>query len=231
MPQRAQYREAIREQPLFAALDDEQFERVERRMLVQPLEARQLLFQRGEPARHFYVVLEGGVKLALQSRAGDEKIVELLGPGQSFGEALMFLDAPLYPLAAIATEGATVLSVPNAEYRAVIAENPATCLRLLAEFSRRLHGLVREIEELTLASATNRFVRHVLELAGSPAPGVQTAPVTITLPESKQMLASRLAIKPETLSRILRHLNDAGVVTVEGREIHVPDLDRLRAVA
>jgi CRP-like cAMP-binding protein len=69
----------------------------------------------------------------------------------------------------------------------------------------------------------------VLELAGPPPPG--GAPVTVTLPESKQMLASRLAIKPETLSRILRTLNDAGVVTVDGRSIHVPDLERLRAVA
>jgi CRP-like cAMP-binding protein len=231
MPQRAEYRDEIREQPLFAALDDDQFERVERRMQVLALEPRQLLFQRGDPARHFYLVLDGSVKLALQSRAGDEKIVERVGPGHSFAEALMFLDAPMYPLAAIAVDGAIVLQVPNAEYRAVLAESPATCLRLLAEFSRRLHGLVREIEELTLASATNRFVRHVLELAGSPAPGARPEPVTITLPESKQMLASRLAIKPETLSRILRSLNDSGVVTVDGRSIHVPDLDRLRSVA
>jgi CRP-like cAMP-binding protein len=229
MPQKAQYRDAIREQPLFAALDDDQFERIERRTQVVALDARQLLFQRGEPARSFYLVLEGSVKLALQSRAGDEKIVERLGPGQSFAEALMFMDAPMYPLAAIAIDPALVLAVPNAEYRAVLAESPPTCLRLLAELSRRLHGLVREIEELTLASATNRFVRHVLELAGPPPPG--GAPVTVTLPESKQMLASRLAIKPETLSRILRTLNDAGVVTVDGRSIHVPDLERLRAVA
>jgi CRP/FNR family transcriptional regulator, dissimilatory nitrate respiration regulator len=229
MPQKAQYRDAIRDQPLFAALDDEQFDRIERRTLLVSLDANQLLFQRGEPAGNFYLVLEGSVKLALQSRAGDEKIVERLGPGQSFGEALMFVDAPMYPLAAIATDPSVVLAVPNAEYRAVLAESPPTCLRLLADLSRRLHGLVREIEELTLASATNRFVRHVLDLAGSLPPGA--AAVTITLPESKQMLASRLAIKPETLSRILRTLNDSGVVAVEGRSIHVPDLDRLRAVA
>jgi CRP-like cAMP-binding protein len=229
MPHKAQYRDAIRGQPLFAALDDDQFERVERRMQLVPLDAHQLLFQRGEPARNFYLVLEGSVKLALQSRAGDEKIVERLGPGQSFAEALMFMDAPMYPLAAIATDASLVLAVPNVEYRAVLAESPPTCLRLMAELSRRLHGLVREIEELTLASATNRFVRHVLDLAGSHPAGA--VPVTITLPESKQMLASRLAIKPETLSRILRTLNDSGVVTVDGRSIHVPDLERLRAVA
>lgn len=230
MSLKAQYADEIRRQPVFAALDEEQFERVQRRAQVLSLEARQLLFQRGDPARHFYVVLDGSLKLALQSRAGDEKIVERLFAGQSFAEALMFLDAPMYPLAAIAIEPAIVLSVPNAEYRAVLAESPATCLRLLAEFSRRLHGLVREIEELTLASATSRLVRHVLELAGPQHAG-GPAPLTITLPESKQMLAARLAIKPETLSRILRALTDAGVMSVDGRSIHVPDVERLRAVA
>jgi CRP-like cAMP-binding protein len=227
---KSRHGDEIRRQPLFAALDDAQFERVLRHAQGVALEPRQLLFQRGDPARHFYIVLEGSVKLALQSRAGDEKIVERLFPGQSFAEALMFLDAPLYPLAAIALEPAVVLCVPNAEYRAVLAESPATCLRLLAEFSRRLHGLVREIEELTLATATGRLVRHVLELAGEHgADG--TAPLTVTLSESKQMLAARLAIKPETLSRILRSLSDAGVMRVDGRSIHVPDVERLRAAA
>jgi CRP-like cAMP-binding protein len=230
MSLKAQHADDIRRQPVFAALDEEQFERVQRRAQVVSLEARQFLFQRGDPARHFYVVLEGSVKLALQSRAGDEKIVERLFPGQSCAEALMFLDAPLYPLAAIAIEPSVVLSVPNADYRAVLAESPATCLRLLAEFSRRLHGLVREIEELTLASATSRFVRHVLELAG-PESASGAMPLTVTLPESKQMLAARLAIKPETLSRILRSLSDAGVMSVDGRSIHVPDVERLRTVA
>ncbi len=221
--------DAVREQPLFAALDDAQFERVARRMQLVALDARQLLFQRGDPAKYSYVVLDGSVKLVLQSRSGEEKIVEKLGPWQSFGEALVFMEAPAYPLAAVAVETSRLLAVPGAEYRAVLAESPQTCMRLLADLSRRLHALVREIEQLTLASATNRFVRHVLDLAAQ-APSA-SGPIVVELPESKQMLASRLAIKPETLSRILRQLNDTGVVSVDGRTIRVPDVERLRAVA
>lgn len=226
MPLRPDVLPFLRAYPLFAALDDEQFRRLAQSVQVHALEPRQMLFQRGDPARHWYVVLEGSVKLALQSRSGEEKVVERLGPGQSFGEALMFMEAPAFPVAAIALDASEVLAVPNAGFIAALKESPETCFRMLADLSRRLHGLVREIEELTLASATLRVVRHVLELAGTTTSG----PVTVTLEESKQMLASRLAIKPETLSRILRSLSDAGVLNVEGRQLHVPDVARLREV-
>lgn len=224
MPLRPELEDFLASYPLFAALDPDQFRRLAHSVQVLTLDAQQMLFQRGDPARHWYVVLAGSVKLALQSRAGDEKIVERLGPGQSFGEALMFMEAPSFPLAAVALEPSEVLAVPNAGFVAALKESPETCFRMLADLSRRLHGLVREIEELTLASATLRLVRHVLELAGPATTGA----VTVTLEESKQMVASRLAIKPETLSRILRSLSDAGVLVVDGRQLHVPDVARLR---
>jgi CRP-like cAMP-binding protein len=229
---RPQYADAIRPLALFAALDDEQFETLCRRMHAVPFEDGQILFQRGEPAKHFFVVLEGSVKLALQSRTGEEKVVERLGAGQSFAEALTFMDAPAYPLAAIGTEPGLAIAVPGPEYRTYLAESPATCLRLLAEMSRRMHGLVREIEELTLASATARLVRHVLELAAQqPGSSAPDGSLVVTLAEAKQSLAARLTIRPETLSRILRALAEDGIVTVEGRSIRVHDLARFRAAA
>jgi CRP-like cAMP-binding protein len=187
----------------------------------------QLLFQRGDPARHFFIVVAGEVKLALQSRAGGEKVVERLGPGQSFAEALMFVAGPLYPLAAIALEPSRVVAIVSAEFLAMLRASPDTCLRLLADLSRRLHQRIREIEELTLESATHRVVRHLLELAPEAARG----PLTVRLEESRQLLASRLAIKPETLSRILRSLADSGAIRIDGRQIELRDLERLRATA
>lgn len=224
MPLRPDIESFLTTYPLFAALDADQFRRVAHGVQLLSLDAQQMLFQRGDPARHWYIVIAGSVKLALQSRAGDEKVVERLGPGQSFGEALMFMEAPAFPLAAVALEPSEVLAVSNAAFVAALRESPETCFRMLADLSRRLHGLVREIEELTLASATLRLVRHVLDLAGPAATGA----VTVTLEESKQIVASRLAIKPETLSRILRSLSDAGVLTVDGRQLHIPDVGRLR---
>jgi len=217
----------LREHHLFSALDDTQFARVAARAELVALDAGQLLFQRGAPARHFYVVLEGEIKLALQSRAGEEKVVERLCGGQSFAEALMFVDAPRYPLAAVALEPSRVVAVDAGDFLTMLRASPDTCLALLADLSRRLHARIREIEELTLESATHRLVRHLLALA--PAGGA--SPATVLLEESRQMLASRLAIKPETLSRILRSLADAGAIRIDGRQIELTDPARLRANA
>jgi CRP-like cAMP-binding protein len=217
---------ALRAHYLFGGLDDAQFARVAAEAELVELGAGQLLFQRGEPARRFFVVVDGEVKLALQSRAGEEKVVERLGPGQSFAEALMFVDGPRYPLAAIALEPSRVLAIGTAPFLAMLRASPDTCLRLLADLSRRLHARIREIEQLTLESATHRLVRHLVGLAPPGAIG----PLTVTLDESRQLLASRLAIKPETLSRILRSLADAGAIRIDGRQIELTDPARLRAL-
>lgn len=165
------------------------------------------------------------MRLVVQSRAGHEKIVDVARPGQSFAEALMFLDAPRYPVMAQATEESLVLGIPNAAFLKILRESPDTCLRLLADLSVRLHQLIGEIEQLTLASATHRFVRYLLEqLSGDGGSG------SVTLRETRQDLASLLGMKPETLSRILRSLSDEGAIVVEGRDIAVPDRQRLLAV-
>jgi CRP-like cAMP-binding protein len=94
---------------------------------------------------------------------------------------------------------------------------------MLGHLSQRLHMLIRDIEYLTLESATHRLVR----LIDGRIPAGATGPVEITLLESRQELASLLSMKPETLSRILRHLADSGAIVVHGRVLQVPDRKKL----
>jgi CRP-like cAMP-binding protein len=97
---------------------------------------------------------------------------------------------------------------------------------MLGHLSQRLHMRIREIEYLTLESATHRLVR----LIEGRLPAGEDGPTEVTLQESRQELASRLSMKPETLSRILRQLSDAGAIDVHGRVLRVPDRSRLLAV-
>lgn len=224
MPHSSGDLQRLRSHHLFSALADAQFERILAVTQLLQLAPQQLLFQRGDPARHFFVVIEGQVKICLQSRGGDEKVVDRIDAGHGFAEAVMFMEAPQYPVAAIAIEPSLVAAVPNADFLAILRENTETCLRLLADLSRRLHAHIRQIENLALENATNRVARHLVDLAGAEAAGQ----ATVRLGESKQLLASRLAIKPETLSRSLKSLVDAGVIAVQGRSIDIRDLTRLR---
>lgn len=217
---------AIRSHHLFAGLSPPQMQRLLASSHVDGCEAGQMLIDRGQPALHFFIVLEGQVNLVLYSKSGEEKIVDILGPGNSFAEAVMFMESPGYPVSAVAAMKSKVARFSSREYLAILRESPETCLRMLGHVSQRLHMRIREIEYLTLESATHRLVRH---LESRLAPGT-TGPTEITLQESRQELASRLSMKPETLSRLLRHLSDAGAIVVHGRVLQVPDRKRLLAV-
>lgn len=220
---KTEIRELLQRHALFAAFDDERFEQVAAAAQLIRLDPQQVLFQRGARARAFYLVTEGQVKLFLESRAGDEKILALVNPGQAFAEAVMFMQGPVYPVSAGATEPTALISVPNAEFLAALKGDTGTCLRLLGAFSQRLHAQVQEIEGLTLESAGNRLIRHLARRAVRDPDGT----LRVHFDETRQMLASQLSIKPETLSRLTRSLTDAGLIGSDGRDIVIPDMDRL----
>jgi CRP-like cAMP-binding protein len=171
-------------------------------------------------------LLAGQVNLTVSSRAGAEKIVSIVSPGESFAEAVMFMEAPTYPVSAVAAATSAVVKLCNAEFLALLRESHETSLRMLAGLSKRLHQRLREIEYLTLESATCRLVRAIESRLVDDNAG----PTEIMLVESRQELASRLSMKPETLSRILRNLSDCGAIVVNGRSVHIPDRRRLLAV-
>ncbi len=227
MIHRDQALDLLRRHYLFGALTDSQFTTLLPVITIRRVMPREVLFQRGDPAAQFFVALKGEVRLYLQSRAGEEQVVDVIKAGQSFAEAVMFMEMPVYPVSADGREEGSVAAIANGPYLELLRGNSTACLRLLADLSRRLHGLVDDIEALTLESAQDRFLRYLLARVGT-AP---TGPSVLRLDEPKNMLASRLAMKPETLSRILRSLTDERLIEVDGREIRIPDVSRLQAVS
>jgi CRP-like cAMP-binding protein len=134
------------------------------------------------------------------------------------------MQAPAYPVDARAHEDSVLVQVSSRDFLAALRDSPDTCFRLLAIMSQRLHSQVQEIEELALESAGARLVLHLLRRAEPEADGR----ARVRLDEKKQELAAKLAIKPETLSRLLKSLGEAGLIEVDGRDIVIPDLARLQ---
>jgi len=211
---------------LFSGMSPQQLQRLFDACNIDDHESGHVLFDRGQPALAFFVVLEGQVNLVLYSKNGEEKIVEIIGPGMSFAEAVMFMEAPGYPVSAVAGVRSKVARFPSRQYLAILRESPETCLRMLGNLSQRLHARIREIEYLTLESAMHRLVR----LIESRLPPGHEGAAELTFSESRQQLASRLSMKPETLSRILRQLSDDGAIAVHGRLLRIPDRRRLLAM-
>lgn len=190
------------------------------------LQKSEILFQRGDPAKGFYVVVSGQVKLAFSSSEGHEKVVDILGPKQTFGEAVMFLDRA-YPVFAQALTDALVLHISQKAVFDLLEHDVSFARNLLAGLSIRLHGLVQDVESLSLRSSTQRLIGYLLQQCGEDG-AEGTGPLQCELPTSKQTIASRLNLTPETFSRILHELSTAGLISVQRRHIEIHDVRRLR---
>ena len=184
----------------------------------------QILFQKGTLLDGFFVVVDGQIKLAFSSPQGHEKVVAIVGPGQSFGEATMFMEKPC-PVFAQALEDTQLLYIAKQGIFAAIDHDSAFARRMLAGLSMRLRGLILDVEDYSLHSSTQRVIGFLLQLAGTPA---NHDPAECELPASKHIIASRLNLTPETLSRILHSLTESGLIAVKGRRIAVLDMARLR---
>ncbi|MEQ1883133.1 MAG: Crp/Fnr family transcriptional regulator, partial [Burkholderiales bacterium] len=136
-----------------------------------------VLFRRGDPCHGFHVIAYGRVKLMLHSPRGGEKVVELMGHGQSFGEAVMFLEEP-YLVTAETTDDSKLLHVGRECVFAEIEREPQLARRMLAGLSRRLHQLMGDLESYTLRSGSQRVIDYLLRGLSSDA---HTSAATVIL--------------------------------------------------
>jgi len=179
------------------------------------------LFEQGDSADHFFYLLEGQIKLARISLDGDEKILEIISPGGVFAEALMFLDATRYPVNAEALANSRLIRINFQHYKGVLRESVDVCFGVMADLSKRIHGLVMEIDHLTLQNAACRVAGYLRTHTPENAD-------EFDLETSKHVLASRLSIKPETFSRIIKQLCSLDLIKLKGNHVTILDAEKLQ---
>jgi len=211
--------------PLFKELAAPEIDRIAAGTTELHVPRGEILFNKGDPCTGFHLVIYGQVKLAFVTPMGGEKVIEIAGPGASFGEALMFMEKP-YVVMAQALADSLVLHVSKQVVFDELERDPAFARKMLAGLSRRLHGLINDVEAYSLQSGTQRVIGYLLRQDAEAANG--PASYKVTLPTSKAVVASRLNLTPEHFSRILHELANAGLVGVEGREVVIQDVARLR---
>ena len=212
--------------PLFRELSSEQQEKILADVREVRLEKGQSVFSKGDAVQGFHVVVYGQVKLFLPSIQGNEKVVEIIGPQQSFGEAVMFLGKP-YPVSAEALADCLLLHVSRESILSLLETDTSFARRMLAGLSMRLHSLLLDVESYSLRSSTQRVIGYLLQHCD--AEGMENVEaLDLTLPTSKQVIASRLNLTPETLSRIFSELTARALIEVQGRTVRILDVPRLR---
>ena len=211
--------------PLFEELVPEELDRIAAGTTELHVPRGEIVFNRGDPCVGFHFVVYGQVKLAFLSPQGGEKVVEIIAPGYSFGEALMFMGKP-YIVMAQTLADSLLLHVSKKVVYDEIDRDPAFARKMLAGLSRRLHSLISDVESYSMQSGTERVIGYLLRQDENQARAGGS--YVLTLPTSKAVVASRLNITPEHFSRILHDLSERGLIAVEGRDIRIVDAAKLR---
>jgi CRP-like cAMP-binding protein len=180
------------------------------------------LFIQDEPADRFYILLDGWVKLYRISEEGAQAIVTVVIPGETFAEAAIFASAR-FPVCAETVSDARLLTLSREGLSRSLAADPEIAFAMLGSLSMRLRHMVGTIEHLQVKSAPQRLGDFLLRLC---PPDAATA--SVTLPFPKALVAQRLAMRPETLSRALNKLRAVGI-SAAGDMVRIENIPDLRA--
>jgi CRP-like cAMP-binding protein len=131
--------------PLFKELAPAELDRLAAGTTELHVPRGEILFNKGDPTTGFYLVIYGQVKLSFVTPSGQEKVVEIITPGNSFGEALMFMGKP-YIVMAQTLADSMLLHVAKEAVFDELARDPGFARKMLAGLSRRLHSLISDVE-------------------------------------------------------------------------------------
>ncbi|HHJ17477.1 MAG TPA: Crp/Fnr family transcriptional regulator [Gammaproteobacteria bacterium] len=217
-------RELMLKSVLFGNLEPAQLDTLLQHTRSATLEEGQVLFEQQRPANEIFMLQSGQVKLMRISSEGQEKVIDLISPGNTFAEAIMFSGASVYPVTAAALCASRLLCFDTATYAGILHQSTDACFAIMAHLSRRQHWLISEIDRLTLHNATFRIIAYLLDQI--PSTHLGTSEVNLNTP--KHVVASRLSMTPETLSRTLSKLNRDGLIEIGEHSIILKDVGQLR---
>jgi CRP/FNR family cyclic AMP-dependent transcriptional regulator len=209
--------------PLFAQLPADALDELSTRLRRRRYNRGEAVFREGDAGTSLYIVTAGHVKLSLSSPEGREIIIDLMGPGEVFGE-LALLDGEPRSADAVATEASELFHLDRDEFRRYLLERPILAVELLAVLSRRVRRDTQLLQDAAFLDVQARLARTILRLA-EPQPG-GGPPVTPRLNQSD--LAGLSGTTRETLNKWLGFFQDQGLIRWEKGRISVLDSRRLR---
>jgi CRP-like cAMP-binding protein len=206
---------------LFSSLPETIADPILQRSLTKTYKRGETIFCQGDEARNIFVVLDGWVKLFRITPTGAEAVVGIFTKGRSFGEAVAFENAS-YPVTAETVTDSRLLLVRTSLLTSMMRDKPEIAIAILSSTFRHLHSLVAQVEQLKAHTGAQRVAEFLLELCD-----VDSGSCTITLPYDKTLIAGRLGMQPQSLSRAFSRLETQGV-KITHNQATIADIAQLR---
>ncbi len=215
--------EALRSHSLFSTLSRKDLQQLIQQSRRLRLENHQLLYRQDMPAHHFFFVISGRLRLYRLDYSGIDRTLDSIAPGDCFAEVMIYADPPRYACYAEALKSSEVLMIPVKAYQDLIESTPEYAQAALRHYARRAVSRFHDLEIMTVQNARDRLVRYLIDLL----PDGAKKGGEVELPLPKCLIASRLAMQPETFSRILADLKSSGMLRVNRSRIFISDPGRL----
>ena len=213
----------LRKIPLFVGLPEHSFDSVMKQSFVINIAANKQLFEQGQAVTDFFVLSKGQLKLTRLSSEGDEKVIEIINNGNSFAEAAVFGRFSGYPVNCFAIRDSIIFKINATAYIKELQTSVDSCFAVMTTLSTRTHNLLSEIDRLTLHNATHRLGIYLLKEVEE-----EEGTIEVALTAPKHVIASRLSIKPETLSRTFKRLVECGYIAIKEKQIIINDVSKFR---
>src|SRR6056297_201813 len=210
---------------LFQNLDEKQLQEIASVCQVVKYNKNQNIFSQGERAKGFYVVLSGKVKVFKLSLEGKEQILHIFGPKEPFGEVPVFA-GDTFPAYAEPIENSELMFFPLNKLNVAFAQNPSLAMNMLSVLAQRLRMFTNLVEDLSLRELPSRLAAFIMHLQDE-----QGGATTVNLGISKGNLSKILGTTQESLSRVFKRMNDAGIILLDKRMITILDDGQLEDLA
>lgn len=217
--------DAVRQAPLFTALDDDAAASLRASMDSVKIAKGSVLFAEGDEGDHLYVIVDGKLKLGTSSGDGRENLLSILGPGEMFGELSLFDPGPRTSTATAVTD-AKLLSLGQEKLIPWLATNPNVSLHLLARLAQRLRRTNEAVGDLVFSDVPGRVAKALIDL-GERFGKQSDEGLFVHHDLTQEELAQLVGASRETVNKALADFAGRNWLKLDGRAVLITDLERL----
>jgi CRP/FNR family transcriptional regulator, cyclic AMP receptor protein len=217
----------LRKHPIFADLEPEAFEQLCRYAKHSTLKRGATLFSKGDPGHSLYAVISGTVKMSISSPDGRNAILNIVGPGEIFGE-IALLDGQARSTDAIANSNCELFVIDRREFIPFVKDQPALAMKFIELLCDRLRSTSDQVEQIILQNLPGRLASALLRLSEKHN---TTAPQGRTIAITQQEISEMVGMTRESINKQLRAWAGREWVRLEHGAIVVLNAEMLRETA
>lgn len=200
--------------PSFLGLQDDELQSLSVHAKLQSFPRNKVIIHEGDRTDSVYVIHSGRVKVFLYGQNGKEIDLNILGPGEYFGE--MVLDSGPRSASVMTLEPSQLFIIPQPVFRDFVIRHPEFAMRLIKKLIFRARGLLNNVRSLASLDVYGRVARLLLDLAGE-----EDGKLVIHGKLTKQEIANRVGASREMISRVFKDLTVGGYIEVEKTRITI----------